>query len=321
MGSRIFIIMTENGSGLFTEIQYISFLSILAPVFIKTVSIMTKKIMISLVFVFFAAEILQAKPGKPIIAASYNIRMNTASDGINAWPNRKEEVKALVRYHEFELFGVQEAFIGQINDLLEMEEFAYTGHGRDDGKDAGEHSAIFYHKSRFKLLDSGDFWLRETPGVPGKGWDATCCNRICSWAKFRDQDTKRQFYFFCVHFDHQGVKARQESGKLMVQKIEEIAAGYPVICVGDFNSTPETEQIKTMQSILKDAYQVSEMAPYGPVGTFNSFDFNAPMKNRIDYIFVSNPIRVLKYGVLTDSKSQRYPSDHQPVVAKVLIGK
>lgn len=299
----------------------VSFLSILAPVFIKTVSIMTKKIMISLVFVFFAAEILQAKPGKPIIAASYNIRMNTASDGINAWPNRKEEVKALVRYHEFELFGVQEAFIGQINDLLEMEEFAYTGHGRDDGKDAGEHSAIFYHKSRFKLLDSGDFWLRETPGVPGKGWDATCCNRICSWAKFRDQDTKRQFYFFCVHFDHQGVKARQESGKLMVQKIEEIAAGYPVICVGDFNSTPETEQIKTMQSILKDAYQVSEMAPYGPVGTFNSFDFNAPMKNRIDYIFVSNPIRVLKYGVLTDSKSQRYPSDHQPVVAKVLIGK
>ncbi len=282
---------------------------------------MTKKIMISLVFVFFAAEILQAKPGKPIIAASYNIRMNTASDGINAWPNRKEEVKALVRYHEFELFGVQEAFIGQINDLLEMEEFAYTGHGRDDGKDAGEHSAIFYHKSRFKLLDSGDFWLSETPGVPGKGWDATCCNRICSWAKFRDQDTKRQFYFFSVHFDHQGVKARQESGKLMVQKIKEIAAGYPVICVGDFNSTPETEQIKTMQSILKDAYQVSEMAPYGPVGTFNSFDFNAPMKNRIDYIFVSDPIRVLKYGVLTDSKSQRYPSDHQPVVAKVLIGK
>lgn len=283
--------------------------------------IMVKSTLFFLVLVCFSAGNIQAKSSKPFVAASYNIRLNTSGDGINAWPNRKEEVKALIRYHEFEIFGVQEAFIGQINDLLEMEEFAYTGHGRDDGKEAGEHSSIFYNKSRFTLLESGDFWLSETPAVPGKGWDATCCNRICSWAKFRDQDTKRQFYFFSVHFDHQGVKARQESGKLMVQMIKEIAAGYPVICVGDFNSTPDTEQIKTMQTLLKDAWQVTEMAPYGPVGTFNGFDFNAPMKERIDYIFVSKNIRVLKYGVLTDSKSQRYPSDHQPVVAKLLIGK
>ncbi len=282
---------------------------------------MVKSTLFFLVLVCFSAGNIQAKPQKPIVTASYNIRLNTSGDGINAWPNRKEEVKALIRYHEFEIFGVQEAFIGQIKDLLEMEEFAYTGHGRDDGKEAGEHSAIFFKKSRFTLLDSGDFWLSETPAVPGKGWDATCCNRICSWAKFRDTETKRAFYFFSVHFDHQGVKARQESGKLMVLKIKEIAAGNPVICVGDFNSTPDTEQIITMQTLLKDAYQVSEMAPYGPVGTFNSFDFNAPMKNRIDYIFVSDNIRVLKYGVLTDSKSQRYPSDHQPVVVKLLIGK
>ncbi len=282
---------------------------------------MVKSTLFFLVLVCFSAGHIQAKPQKPMVTASYNIRLNTSGDGVNAWPNRKEEVKALIRYHEFDIFGVQEAFIGQINDLLEMEEFAYTGHGRDDGKEAGEHSAIFFKKSRFTLLDSGDFWLSETPGVPGKGWDATCCNRICSWAKFRDTETKRPFYFFSVHFDHQGVKARQESGKLMVQKIKEIAAGYPVICVGDFNSTPDTEQIITMQTLLKDACQVSEMAPYGPVGTFNSFDFNAPMKNRIDYIFVSDNIRVLKYGVLTDSKSQRYPSDHQPVVAKLLVGK
>ncbi len=107
----------------------------------------------------------------------------------------------------------------------------------------------------------------------------------------------------------------------MVKKISEIAAGYPVICVGDFNSTPETVQIKTMQASLNDAFKVTEMPPYGPVGTFNNFNFNASMKDRIDYIFVSNNIRVLKYGVLTDSKSQRYPSDHQPVVAKIVIAK
>ncbi len=268
---------------------------------------------------FLSAGFTEAKSSKPVVIASYNIRLNTASDGINAWPNRKEDVKALIRYHEFDIFGVQEAFIGQITDLLEMEEFAYTGHGRDDGKDAGEHACIFFRKDRFKLLKSGDFWLSETPEIPGKGWDATCCNRICSWAKFRDLKTRRTLFFFNVHFDHQGVKARQESGKLMVQKIQEIAGDSPVICVGDFNSTPETEQIQTMQTLLQDAFKVTEMAPYGPVGTFNGFDYQAPLKERIDYVFLSQCFKVIKYGVLTDSKDQRFPSDHLPVVVSTVL--
>ncbi len=105
----------------------------------------------------------------------------------------------------------------------------------------------------------------------------------------------------------------------MVKKIKEIAKNTPAICVGDFNSTPETSQIQAMQTILQDAHDVSKQPPYGPEGTFNSFKFDAPMDKRIDYIFVSKDFEVLKYGVLTDAKEQRYPSDHQPVVAKVVL--
>jgi len=278
-----------------------------------------KRIYLLLPVLLVSLGITNARPNKPLVVATYNLRQNNPNDGVNAWPNRKEEVKGLIRFHEFDIFGTQEGFIGQLNDLLEMEEFAYTGHGRDDGKDAGEHSAIFYRKDRFKLLDSGDFWLRETSDNPGLGWDATCCNRICSWGKFRDLETSKEFFFFCVHFDHQGVVARKESAKLMVKKIQDIAGDFPVFCVGDFNSTPETEQIKTMQTLLRDSHQVSAMPPYGPAGTFNSFNFNAAMDKRIDYIFVSSQIDVLKYGVLTDNKDQRFPSDHQPVVVKVVI--
>lgn len=260
-----------------------------------------------------------AQKNSTINIATYNLRMNTSSDGINAWPNRKENVKALIRFHEFDIVGVQEAFIGQLKDLMEMPEFAYTGHGRDDGKEAGEHSSIVYKKDRFKLLNSGDFWLSETPDKPGKGWDATCCNRISSWAKFKDLNTKKEFFFFNVHFDHQGVEARRQSGILMVKKIKEIAGNSTVILTGDFNSTPDTEQIKSIQTILSDSYAVTQQPPYGPEGTFNAFKFDAPMKVRIDYIFVSKNVEVLKYGVLTDSKDQRYPSDHQPVVIKAII--
>lgn len=173
-------------------------------------------------------------------------------------------------FHEFDIFGTQEALRDQLNDVAELNEFAFLGAGRDDGKEAGEHSAIFYRKDRFNVLQSGNFWLSETPDKPGKGWDATCCNRICSWAKFRDVKTKKAFYFFSVHFDHQGVEARRQSGKLMVAKIKEIAKDKPVILVGDFNSTPETEQIRTLQAFLNDAHTVTKLPPYGPEGTFNA---------------------------------------------------
>ncbi|QHV95233.1 endonuclease/exonuclease/phosphatase family protein [Spirosoma endbachense] len=254
-----------------------------------------------------------------INVATYNLRYNNKGDGVNAWPNRKENVKALIQFHEFDIFGTQEGLRDQLNGIAELNDYAFFGAGRDDGKEAGEHSAIFYRKDRFKIGQSGNFWLSETPDKPGKGWDATCCNRICSWAKFSDLKTKKSFFFFSVHFDHQGVEARRQSGKLMVAKIKEIAKNEPVILVGDLNSTPETEQVQTLQTLLSDAHNVTAQPPYGPEGTFNSFKFDAPMDKRIDYIFVSKQFTMLKYGVLTDAKEQRYPSDHQPVVAKVVL--
>ena len=255
----------------------------------------------------------------PLRVATYNLRYNTASDGLNAWPNRKELVKNLVRYHDFDVFGTQEGLRGQLLDLAELPTYAFVGHGRDDGREAGEHSAIFYKKARLQLLQTGDFWLSQTPDRPSLGWDATCCNRICTWARFKDVQQGREFYFFSVHFDHQGVEARRQSGKLMAQKIKEIAGNAPVICVGDFNSTPDTEQIQTMQTLLGDAHQLTQRPAYSPEGTFNDFKLDAPLLNRIDYIFVSRGSTVLTYAVLTDSLRGRYPSDHFPVVADVLL--
>ncbi|WP_430971729.1 endonuclease/exonuclease/phosphatase family protein [Sunxiuqinia rutila] len=253
-----------------------------------------------------------------LIVASYNLRYNTPNDGENAWPNRKEQVKGLIRYHEFDIFGTQEGLIGQLNDLLEMQEFAFTGVGRDDGKQAGEHSAIFYKKSRFELLDSGDFWLSETPEEPSYGWEAKH-RRICSWGEFKDKLTAKTFFVFNAHFDHQAVEAQRQSGILVVEKMKEIAGDGTIIFMGDLNSTPETEQIQNISGYLNDTYAVTQMPPYGPVGTFNSFKFDAPMNNRIDYVFVSEDVNVMSYGVLTDSYDQKYPSDHQPVVAKVVL--
>jgi endonuclease/exonuclease/phosphatase family metal-dependent hydrolase len=278
-----------------------------------------KKYFLSVIILMFTFGELSAKQNEPIIVATYNLRFNNPNDGLNSWPYRKEHVKALIRYHGFDIFGTEEGLIGMLKDLSEMKEYAFIGKGRDDGKEAGEHSAIFYRKSRFALLKKGDFWLSETPDKPSYGWDARGNRRICSWGEFKDKDSGTKFYFFCVHFDDQGEIARRESAKLMIKKIKEIAGSSPVFCVGDFNSTPETEQINTMKTLLHDSRDVTVMPPYGPIGTFEGFNFEAPLKDRIDYIFVNNQIRVLKYGVLTDSYDCRYFSDHLPVAITAII--
>ncbi len=89
--------------------------------------------------------------------------------------------------------------------------------------------------------------------------------------------------------------------------------------MGDFNLTPESAPIARLETQLADSKKVSAQAPYGPEGTYNGFNFNSELKNRIDYIFIKGKIEVMKYGVLTDSYEQRYPSDHLPVLVEVAL--
>jgi endonuclease/exonuclease/phosphatase family metal-dependent hydrolase len=264
-------------------------------------------------------HVASASDSKAFNIASYNLRYDSPKDGANAWPLRKEPVKALIRFHEFDILGTQEGLSNQIKDLAEMQEYAHIGVGRDDGKHAGEHSAIFYRRDRFSLIRHGDFWLSETPDIVSKGWDAECCNRIVSWAHLRDRNTGKTFFVFSVHFDHQGLLARRESAKLMLKKIKAIAGRQAVFCVGDFNSTPDTEQIATMRSALGDARELSATPAYGPEHSFNGFAWNEAPKDRIDYIFISAQIKVRKFATLSDSIALRYPSDHFALVARVLI--
>lgn len=251
--------------------------------------------------------------------ATFNLRLDTPSDSLNSWLHRKEMDKSLIRFHDFDIFGTQEGFKHQLDGILELGNYAYTGAGRDDGKDAGEHSAVFYKVNRFELLDSGNFWYSETPTVPSKGWDATCCNRICSWGKFREKKSGREFYFFNSHFDHQGKVARHNSSLLLLAKIKEIAGNLPVFCTGDFNATPDDDPIQVIykDGKLRDSYQITKEPPYGTLGTFNNFDLHSPCSERIDYIWVTDGIVVRKYGVLNEQQYGRFPSDHFPVMVKV----
>lgn len=259
-----------------------------------------------------------AQKNQPINIITYNIRLNVASDGVNAWPNRKDNVKALVKFYDADILCVQEALPEQFDYLSEGTDFDVVGVGRDDGKRKGEFSAVYFNKNRFVKKDGGTFWLSPTPDVPSKGWDAAL-NRVCSWVRLYDKSNKKEFLVFNTHYDHVGVQARIESAKLLKQKIQEIAPKLPVVFTGDLNVTPETEAIATIKSFLTDSKEVSIEPPYGPDGTFNAFKWDSPLKNRIDYVFVNKAFKVQKYAVLSDSKDQRYYSDHLPVFVRLMF--
>jgi endonuclease/exonuclease/phosphatase family metal-dependent hydrolase len=245
---------------------------------------------------------------------TYNIRFSNPADGINAWTNRSKEVIALLEFHQPDVFGLQEALIGQIEDIqAKLPKIKWVGVGRDDGKKSGEFSPLFYNAEKYNAVKQGWFWLSATPDKPGLGWDAAC-NRVCTWILLETNKSDRRFMVFNTHFDHLGTQARTESAILILRKIKELnKENLPVILTGDFNLTPEHAPIAILTKELKDSRSISKKAPYGPNGTFNNFEFNSPLKERIDYIFVNDQVEVKQYAVLSDSKDQRYPSDHLPV--------
>jgi endonuclease/exonuclease/phosphatase family metal-dependent hydrolase len=245
---------------------------------------------------------------------TYNIRYNNPGDGENGWPKRREAVIKLLKTHKADIFCVQEALFDQVMNLKDgMKTFDYVGVGRDDGNVNGEFSAIFYNSHRYTLLENGTFWLSKTPQTPTKSWDAAL-NRICTWARLKENDTYKTFYVFNTHFDHIGVTARIRSAELILKKISEIADRKdPLLLTGDFNLTPEERPLLVIKQKLKDARQITIEAPKGPMGTFNEFDIQSKLEKRIDYIFVNKMVEVNNYKVITDSNNNRYPSDHLPV--------
>ena len=275
-----------------------------------------KKLIIFVSLLFLAMAYGKAEDKEVLKIATFNLRMDTPSDGENAWFHRKDMVNDLIRFYGFDLFGTQEGFTHQLNDILRLSDYRFIGVGRDDGKDAGEHCAIFYRSDRFKVLDQGDFWLSEHPEKPGRGWDGTCCNRICTWGKFEDLKNHKQFYFFNVHYEYEGDVARRESSNLMISRIKSIAGNQPVFLTGDFNAFPTEEPIRILNDsgFLNDSYKITKEAPFGPVCTYHGYDSTIKTEERLGYVWVTDSIQIDKYGVLTNTLYGHTPSDHFPVM-------
>lgn len=256
---------------------------------------------------------------------TYNIRLDVASDGIDAWPIRSEALNNQIGFLEPDVFGLQEALPHQVT-FIDSALFAYdfVGEGRD-GNNQGEASPIFYKRDRFTLVHSGMFWLSLKPDTPSFGWGAHY-RRVCTYARLRENQTGTEFLVFNTHMDHEMVEAREKGLALIVERMKAINQdNLPVLLFGDFNAEPDAKALEVLQNDFRDAATSNQGPHTGPYGTFTGFDASRVLEEkdqrRIDYIFVSrNPaVYVMKYGVLTGMQNGRYLSDHLPVMASVLL--
>ncbi len=271
------------------------------------------------------------EPPAQFVALTFNIRYDNAGDGLDGWSHRRAAVAKFLGESKADVIALQEVLIHQLEYLQqELPDYQSLGVGRDDGRRKGEFTPLLIRKESFEVGESGTFWLSESPEKPGsKSWDSSL-PRICTWAKLKGKNDRRDLLVAGTHFDHRGTQARARSAELLRRKLPELAGakdsgemGLPILLMGDFNSRSSDEPFKLLVDTLE-----KEPAPFadtrsltpedqrrGPDSTWNGFKKIEPGQ-RIDFIF-SRGLEVLQHETVEAHIGERFLSDHLPVVVTV----
>ena len=251
---------------------------------------------------------------KQLSVCNFNIRRDARKDGAQQWEHRRQLCADVIFSAHADIICLQEALVHQL-DYLAQQLVPYTWHGagRKDGRRSGEFVPIFYKAERFSPMRSGNFWLSETPTVPGsKSWN-TRRPRMCSWILLYDHAAAEKNCVLVVntHFDHVSAEAREQSARMIVEHIQSIDEKDRILLCGDFNCAPGSTVHKTLLqgNILRDAHAQME----NPVGTSHQYTGRTD-GTRIDWILHSANLNV-KNASINTNKLELYPSDHFPVFA------
>ena len=252
---------------------------------------------------------------------TFNIRFATEADGDNAWSKRKDLVVETIEKYDPVILGLQECLDSQAYYLDEqMPQYRWFGIGRDRNG-GGEMTPIFYKPDVVTPIETGTFWLSETPNEPAsRSWDAAI-TRIVTWIRFFHPETSRFFTVYNTHYDHRGEEARANASRVLAEHIGELPADEPIIAMGDFNAKggdSEPWQV-LVDAGLEDTWLLAE-EQVGPPVTFSRWTHpREGVDSRIDWIMVRADADVEVCETVLHNDDGRYPSDHYPVYARLTI--
>ena len=259
----------------------------------------------------------EAKEENTMRIMSFNIRCTNV--GSDSWEDRIGIVSQTMLESEADSIGVQEATPEWMNTLKETigDKYAYVGVGRDDGDDEGEYSAVFYLKDKYTVVDSGTFWLSETPDVPSRGWDAACI-RLCTWVHLENKETGEQYVHMNSHFDHVGISARKNSVDMIIERAKQFT-DIPVVFTADMNVVEGSDNYN--QFITSDYFDDTKYHAPDSM-SYCTYHDTKPQLHKgdvIDYVMINDGFEALTYKVVTEGIDGRFVSDHYPIYADIVI--
>ncbi|MEX2671670.1 MAG: endonuclease/exonuclease/phosphatase family protein [Phycisphaeraceae bacterium] len=263
----------------------------------------------------------------PLRVMSFNMRVRTPFDLFNGWAFRRGLVSHAIGNFDADIVGTQEALMNQLDEVhADLPHYDVVAAGRDDGKENGETVGILYRADRFELVDSGHFWLSDTPDdVASRSW-GNMFNRMVTWAHLRDleHDAQQEIFVFNTHLDVFSRKARHESAHLLHRKIQQLAGDLPVIATGDFNASEGASTYQLLvqaegdgRRYLRDAHRYVHPTPGEDDGTMHKFN-GGTGGERIDWILACRQLTPVAAAIDHTHSGRRYPSDHFPVSAVLL---
>jgi endonuclease/exonuclease/phosphatase family metal-dependent hydrolase len=264
----------------------------------------------ALLLALLAPVVAQAQD--KLVVMSFNVRLPAPGDGANLWDKRRDLFVETIGAAAPDVIGTQELWQIQGDYVVaKLPRYRWFGIDRRGGH-ADEHMGVFYRRDRLKLIAHGDFWLSDTPEVPGSISWGNLYPRMVTWGLFETRAGKR-FYLLNTHFPYreQDDAARAKCAALLRTRIAALPAGVPVVLTGDFNIGPDSPPHALLTSDLADA-RIAVTAPEGPEATFHNF--TGIPDRRIDWI-LTRGFRASAFRTIDAHRGPLYPSDHFPVVA------
>lgn len=250
--------------------------------------------------------------GAGLRVMSFNVRLPLAADGAERWEARRDLLVATIREQRPDVIGTQELYREQGDYITRrLPGYRWFGIGRR-GDDGDEHMGVFYRHDALRVLDSGNFWLSDTPEVAGSISWGHPFPRLVTWARFERRDGRR-FVLLDTHLPYrdEDESARERGVALLLQRLRAIAHDDPVVVTGDFNTTPDSRAHALLAAELQDVREIAPRKP-GPDATFHGY--SGKPDRRIDWILVRG-FDVAVAATVTTHRRALYPSDHFPVVA------
>lgn len=253
-------------------------------------------------------DVITADQADTVRIMSYNVRYGEYEDRFRIVPQ-------LIGEYMPDSVGIQECTYNWYHTIKGfLPEYEIIGVGRDTGDKSvycGEMSAVLFRKDKYKLIDSGTFWISETPEKVSFGWDAAC-RRICTWVILENKKTGEQYAHVNTHLDNIGYTARLYGS----QMVSEFALSFnmPTVLTGDFNLRKNSDLYNgIIDSGLRDTQDIAAITMDGK--TYHGYS-GGEAGMPIDFIFVNNKIsEVLKYKIVRDTYGGKYSSDHYPIYA------